>query len=110
MTSPYTSSCSAPSITFRVARALFALLIAAGTVVGALFVAWIAVITWSGCFIECSGSNHVAGAALGAGALATLVAGVATIRALYGRSRQLRAAAWTVVGGLVALFMVFGLT
>lgn len=69
MTSPYTSSLSRPSLFFSITRAVFGLLIAAGTVVGALFVAWIAAITWSGCFISCTGTNHAGGAAIGAGAL-----------------------------------------
>jgi hypothetical protein len=109
MTSPYTSV-ARPSLAFRVGRAVFALLIAMATVAGSLVVAWIAAVTWTGCFISCSGTNHPAGAAIGAGALLILVGGVTAIRALYGRRQWVRAAGWTVGAGLIGLALVSGLS
>jgi hypothetical protein len=60
---------------------------------GFVIAGFIAIVTWSGCFIECTGTNHRAGAALALLAVALLAAGPALVAALY-RSRT-----WMVVAG-----------
>lgn len=61
-------------------------------------VAFIAAITWSGCFLSCTGENHVGGALLGLLALALVAAGPVLARGLFGRWS---AAVWTVLALVV---------
>jgi low affinity Fe/Cu permease len=69
MTSPYVRTRPA---TWRLL--LVALTSVAGAPAGVVG-AWIAAVVWSGCFIECSGGDHLQGGALWLLAIALLLAG-----------------------------------
>ena len=109
MTSPYvtfaqpqpqTQPPKAPAVR-RGAWPVVRAFLAVGAVLGALFAAAVAAfasaVTWTGCFIGCTGEDHTNGALLAALAVALLASGPAAVAGLY-RSR-----AWWWVTGLTAL-------
>ena len=96
MTSPYVTFPTQPSRARPSAWPIFKVLLSVaavlGGVIGALVAAFFSTVTWSGCFIDCSGANHPAGAALALLAVGLLAGGPLVVAALY-RSR-----AWVWVG------------
>jgi hypothetical protein len=109
-TSPYLMARTTPRRTHPVLRALLAVVAMIGAVLGALVTAFAASITWTGCFIECSGEDHVGGALLGLLAAAVLAAGPLAVAGLYSSRAWLRAAgaAFAVVLVLVVLMLGAG--
>jgi hypothetical protein len=86
-----------------VLRAVLAVAAVVASLLGALVAAFIAAITWSGCFIACTGENHAGGAALGVLAVLILAAGPVVVKALYSGAAWLRTAGWVGAGVLVVL-------
>jgi hypothetical protein len=102
MTSPYLTFAQQPAARTRtsawpVLRVILSVAVVLAGVFCALVAGFIAMVTWSGCFISCTGENHAAGAALALLALLLLAAGPALVAALY-RSR-----AWLWVAGCTAV-------
>ena len=90
MTSPYVTAPIQPSPARPSAWPVFKVLLSVAAVliggIGAVVAAFFAVITWSGCFLACTGTNHPAGGALALLAIGLLAGGPLTVSALY-RSR-----------------------
>jgi hypothetical protein len=114
MTSPYVTFASphppAPRSAWPVVRAVLAVLALVGCVPLALLAAFVSAVTWSGCFISCSGTNHPAGAALALLAAALLATGPLLTAALYRSRAWLWVAGYTALGGvlLMALALAAG--
>jgi hypothetical protein len=91
MTSPYVTfprpaqPAPRPSA-WPVLRALLAAVLVLAGLVGFVVAGFVALVTWTGCFIECTGGNHRAGGALALLAI-VLVAGGPAINAAMYRSR-----------------------
>ena len=86
--------------------------IALATLLGpppALVVAFIAAVTWSGCFLSCSQPNHVGGALLFGLALLMVLAGPLLAWLLLRRWRAVGCAVLGVVGVLLTLGLLAGL-
>jgi hypothetical protein len=101
MTSPYMTFAQpaqpAPrSSAWPVLRVLLSVFLVLAGAVGFVVAGFIALFTWTGCFIACTGENHAAGGALALLAVALLAAGPALVALLY-RSR-----AWLWVSGSAA--------
>jgi len=113
MTSPYLTPTAVPAISAAAAprrsvgRALFAGVVIALGVAGAVIAAFIAAITWTGCFLACTGENHLGGALIGLIAAVSLASGPAAVSGLYRSARWMRAAAWVLATG--AALMLIGL-
>lgn len=101
MTSPYVTF-PRPTVppqrqsAWPVLRVMLSVAAVLGGAAGAVIAGFIAIVTWSGCFISCTGENHPAGAALAVLSIVLLAGGPATVAALY-RSRI-----WLAVAGLAA--------
>ncbi len=74
---------------------------------GALLAAFAALVTWSGCFISCTGENHVGGMLIAAVGVLSLASGPVAVSGLY------RSAAWmwcafaaALAGGVLAFLML----
>jgi hypothetical protein len=65
-------------------------------IAGFVVAGFIAIIVWTGCFLSCTGEDHVGGAALGLLAVASLAAGPGLVALMY-RSR-----AWLYVAYVAA--------
>jgi hypothetical protein len=114
MTSPYVTSPSVyatpkpgPSVAWRVVRALLSTAALVVATISALIAAFASAITWSGCFIECTGGNHRDGGLLALLAVGLLASGPATVAALY-RSRVwvMIAEATTAVGAVLLMLVL----
>jgi hypothetical protein len=110
MTSPYVTSpyVAAPARSHPVLRALLAVSAVVLGVVGFLIAGAIGLITWTGCFIGCTGENHAGGAALALLAVVSLASGPAAVSGLYRSAAWMRAAAATAAAGVVLALLVLG--
>jgi hypothetical protein len=115
MTSPYVTfaqpqpqpeSTQRPSA-WPVLRAILSVFLVLAGLVGFLVAGFAALITWTGCFIECSGGNHPEGGALGLLAVALLAAGPSLVALIYRSKAWLWVAAFAAAAGtvLLALFV-----
>ena len=112
MTSPYVTVTqpprpAAPSA-WPVVRAILAVLVLLIGLVLYVMIGFAAVVTWSGCFIECTGTDHRGGAELAMLAVAVLAAAPAIVAALYRSRGWLWAAGFVAAGG--AVLVVLGLS
>jgi hypothetical protein len=114
MTSPYVTSPAVtatpkpgPSVEWRVVRALLSTAALVVATICALIAAFASAITWSGCFIECTGGNHRDGGLLALLAVGLLASGPAAVAALY-RSRVwvMIAEATTAVGAVLLMLVL----
>jgi hypothetical protein len=101
MTSPYVAFPRQPQpaprrSTWPVFRVILAVAAVAGGTLAYVIAGFIAVFTWTGCFIGCTGENRAGGAALGLLACALLAAGPGLVAVLY-RSRV-----WLTIAGIAA--------
>jgi hypothetical protein len=106
MTSPYVSFPPAPGArpsAWPVLRAMLATVVVLLGVVGFAIAGLIALLTWSGCFIECTGTNHRGGFLLALLAVISLASGPAAVSGLYRSARWMWGAAWAA--GIGALLM-----
>jgi len=111
MTSPYLTQTAVPAAapSRSVGRALLAGAVIAAGICGAVIAGIIALITWSGCFIGCTGTNHAGGAALAILAAASLASGPLAVSGLYRSARWMQFAVLTFVGtSLLALLVLAG--
>jgi hypothetical protein len=69
-----------------VLRAILSVFLVLAGVLGFVVAGFAALVTWTGCFIECTGENHRDGGLLGVLAVVLLAAGPALVALLY-RSR-----------------------
>jgi hypothetical protein len=109
MTSPYVSFPSAPGSrpsAWPVLRAMLATVVVLLGVVGFVIAGLIALLTWSGCFIECTGTNHRGGFLLGLLAVTSLASGPAAVSGLYRSARWMWGAACTAAIGGVLIALV----
>ena len=114
MTSPYVTSPyinatpkPGPSVAWRVVRALLSTFAVVVATICALIAAFASAVTWSGCFIECTGGNHRDGGLLALLAVGLLASGPAAVAALY-RSRVwvMIAEATTAVGAVLLMLVL----
>ena len=87
-------------------RAALSVLVCLAGVVGAVIAGFIALITWSGCFIGCTGENHVGGALLGLLAAVSLASGPAAVSGLYRSAAWMRVAVGTLAVAGVWILLV----
>jgi hypothetical protein len=114
MTSPYVSFPRQPQPVSRpsawpVFRAILSVAVILGCGFAYVIAGFIAAVTWTGCFIECTGGNHGAGAALGLLAVALLAAGPALVALLYRDRGWLWVSGSAAVVGAVLIAMVIGI-
>ena len=115
MTSPYVTPSAVPAGTVvPVVRpparrewwriALSVLVVVAG--VAGAGIAWIiAAIIWTGCFMGCTGENHLGGALIGVVAAVSLASGPAAVSGLYRSARWMRAAVGLFSLGVVGILL-----
>ena len=86
--------------------------LAVGAILGALFAAAIAAfasaVTWTGCFIGCTGEDHTTGALLAALAVALLSSGPLAVAGLYRSRVWLWITGFAAVAGAVFMTLVLG--
>ena len=103
MTSPYMT---APRTDRQWWRPALAVLVVLAGVAGAGIAGIIAIITWTGCFIGCSGENHLGGALIGLVAALSLASGPAAVSGLYRSAPWMRAAVAVLAVGTFAMLLV----
>ena len=89
-----------------VLRAILAVFVVLAGILGFLVSGFIALIVWSGCFIECTGGDRPEGGLLALLAVALLFAGPGIVAALY-RSRVWLWVAVSAAGLGTALLVLF---
>jgi hypothetical protein len=112
MTSPYMTFPHPPASAARpsawpVLRVILSVAAVLAGGFGFVVAGFIAIVTWTGCFIECTGTNHRAGAALALLAIVLLAGGPALVAALYRSRTWLWVSAFAAAGG--AVLMALGL-
>ena len=105
MTSPYVLAPAPKREWWRMA--LSVLVVVAG-IAGAGIAGIIAAITWTGCFIACTGENHLGGALLGLLAALSLASGPAAVSGLYRSGAWMRAAVGVFGMGAFGILVVLG--
>lgn len=103
MTSPYVTFSPPPvpprPSSWPVFKAMLAVLVLIGSGFLALVAGFAAIIVWSGCFIECTGGDHLRGAALALLAVTLLTAGPLLGYVMYRHRAWLAAAGFAATGG-----------
>ena len=111
MTSPYVTTpaphAPAPAPRRGWWRVALSVLVVVAGVAGAGIAGIIALITWTGCFIGCTGENHTGGALLGLLAAVSLASGPAAVSGLYRSGRWMWAAAAVLVLGIAVMLIGF---
>jgi hypothetical protein len=111
MTSPYVTfpqqtQPEPRSSAWPVFRAILSVAAVLGFALAYVVAGFIAAVTWTGCFIECTGENHLAGGALAALAVALLAAGPALVALMYRSRGWLWVAGLAAAGGAVLLVLL----
>ena len=113
MTSPYVTfpqqqTSPVHGSAWRVVRVIFAVFALLAGLLGFVMAGFAGIVTWTGCFIECTGGNHRDGGLLMLLAVVLLGAGPAVVAGLY-RSRGWLCTA-IVAAGLGAVLLALGMS